>query len=69
MKCAENTVIPENSVVVSAKHRGCPQSACSLKSVKTTIRRDYGFMRPAFQLRSVPFDSLSPAFRRSEIGR
>jgi len=50
MKCAEITVIPENSVVVSAKHRGCPQSACSLTSVMTTIHRDYGFMRPAFQV-------------------
>ena len=49
MKCAEITTIPENSVVVSAKYRGCPQSACSLTSFVMTIHRDYGFMRPAFQ--------------------
>src|SRR5471032_970046 len=50
MKCAEITTIPENSVVVSAKYRGCPQSACSLTSFVMTIHRDYGFMRPAFQV-------------------
>src|SRR3982074_2760008 len=69
MKCAEITVIPENFVAVSAKHQGCPQSACSLASVMTTVHRDYGFMRPAFQLFSMPFNSLSPAFRRGEIRR
>jgi hypothetical protein len=54
MKCAEITVNTENSVVVSAKHRGRPQSACSLTNAMTTIRRDYGFMRPAFQVLLTP---------------
>lgn len=63
MKCAEITVISENSVVVSAKHRGCPQSAYSLASAMTTIQRDYGFMQPAFQLFYSLVKSCIPAVR------